>query len=202
MDRGEIAVDAIARQVPVVVITGPPGVGKSSVGAALSGLLDAAGMAHALMDLDYLRWCSPRPEDDPFHMALGLRNLAAVWTNFREAGAEQLILVDIVEARADVAGYAAAVPGAAVVVVRLEATLPTIARRLEGRETGASLEWHRQRAAVLMAQMERNHVEDYCVDTEGKPVAAIARDVIALVRWSMRPGVAGSSPSADNPRSQ
>jgi cytidylate kinase len=169
--------------VPVLVITGPVGVGKTTVAVAMSELLDRAGMPHALADVDYLRWSHPSPPHDPFNMALGLRNLEAVWANYRAAGAERLIVVDIVESRADVAGYRAAIPGAAVLVVRLQAALPAILRRLQERETGASLEWHQRRAAELVTQMERDRVEDLVVDTEGKAVAEIARDVLARTGW-------------------
>ncbi len=168
----------------MLVITGPVGVGKTTVAGAISELLGDAGLAHALVDLDWLRWSYPGPAHDPFHMALGRRNLAAVWGNYRAAGAERLILVDIVESREEVARYEAAVPGAAIVVVRLQAALPTILRRLEGREAGASLAWHQQRAAELATQMERDQVEDLLVDTEGKAAAGIAREIVARTGWA------------------
>ena len=118
----------------VLVVTGPVGVGKTSVAMAASEALDRAGIAHCLIDLDWLRWCHPSPQDDPFHIALGLRNLAAVWREYRSEGARYLLLVDVVEQQAEqVAAYRTAVPGADVLVVRLRASSPTIHRRLEGR---------------------------------------------------------------------
>ena len=180
----------MAPSIPVLAITGPVGVGKTTVAGAISELLGNAGLAHALVDLDWLRWCYPNPADDPFHMALGRRNLAAVWANYRAAGAERLILVDIVESRAEVVRYEAAVPGAAIVVVRLQAALPTILRRLEGREAGASLAWHQQRAAELATQMERDQVEDLLVDTEGKVAADIAREIVVRSGWANIAGLA------------
>ena len=174
----------MAPSIPVLVITGPVGVGKTTVAGAISELLGDAGLAHALVDLDWLRWSYPGPAHDPFHMALGRRNLAAVWGNYRAAGAQRLILVDIVESREEVARYRAAIPGAAIVVVRLQAALPTILRRLEGREAGASLAWHQQRAAELATQMERDRVEDLLVDTEGKVAAGIAREIVVHTGWA------------------
>jgi chloramphenicol 3-O-phosphotransferase len=173
--------------VPVLVITGPVGVGKTTVAAAVDELLGAAGVAHALVDLDWLRWCSPSPADDPFHIALGLRNLAAVWAGYRAAGAGRLILVDVVEARADLDGYRAAVPGAGILVVRLRAALPTIQQRLQGRETGASLEWYHSRAAVLASQMDRDQVEDLLVDTEGRTPQEIAAEIVARTGFIEHP---------------
>ncbi len=166
-----------------MVVTGPVGVGKTTVTAAISDLLDGVGMPHAMVDADHLRWCYPAPAHDRFHTALGLHNLAVVWANYRAAGAERLILADVVEARADVASYREAIPGAAITVVRLGASLPTIARRLAGRETGPSLEWHLHRAAELTALMERNHVGDLLIGTDGKTVAAIAQEAVARAGW-------------------
>lgn len=105
--------------VPVLVVTGPVGVGKTTVALAASELLDQRGISHALVDADWLRWRYPRSSHDPFETALGLRNLAAVWANYRAAGAGRLILADVMESREAVTAYLSAVPGAEVVVVRL-----------------------------------------------------------------------------------
>ncbi len=177
---------AAAVAIPVMVLTGPVGVGKSAVAAAVSELLDRAGMRHAMADLDYLRWHYPTPADDPFRIALGLRNLAAVWVNYRAAGAERLVLADVVESRLDLEGYREAVPDAAILVVRLTATLTTIGHRLTERETGDSLDWYCRRAAELDALMERTRVEDLLVDTEGKPAAIAAREAVIGAHWLER----------------
>ena len=169
--------------VPMLVITGPPGVGKTAVAAAISDELEGAGMPHAMVDADQLRWCYPALANDRFRVALGLRNLAAVWANYRQERAERLVLADIVERRADVEGYRQVIPGAAITVVRLEATLPTIERRLRGRESGASLVWHLRRAAELASLMERNHVGDLLIATDERAVQGIARETLARTHW-------------------
>ena len=174
--------EGVTASVPVLVITGPVGVGKTTLAAAVSHLLGEAATPHAMVDMDSLRWCYPSPAHDPFHTALGLQNLAAVWASFQAAGAERLILADVVESREELAGYRIAMPGAAILVVRLRAALPAILRRLEGRDSGASLAWHRERAAVLVAQMERDRVEDLLVETEGKTVADLAREILTAWR--------------------
>ena len=172
----------MSQDIPTVVITGPVGVGKSSVANAVSQLLGEAKKPHALVDMDHLRWCNLAPDDDPFNMRLGLRNLALVWANYVAAGAQRLIIVDIVERRDDIDDYQKAVPGARIVVVRLRADLATIHARLEHREVGTSLDWHQARAAELVAQMERDQVEDVVIDTEGKAVLAVAAEVLERVK--------------------
>jgi hypothetical protein len=116
-------------------------------------------------------------------MALGWRNLAAVWTNYRAAGADRLIVVDVVETPAARAEYASAVPGAAIQIVRLQASLTTLRQRLEQREVGASLAWHQQRAAELIALMGERRVEDFLIDTEAKSIPQIADEILNRVGW-------------------
>jgi adenylylsulfate kinase len=165
------------------MLTGPVGVGKTTIGTMISEQLEEAGVAHALVDIDWLSWCRPAPPHDPFQHALCLRNLAAVCANYQVAGAERMVLVGVVETRAERAAFQATIPGAQLVLVRLQASLPTILGRLAGRESEASLAWYQHRAAELLALMERNRVEDLLVDTEGKTSAEIASEVLAHAGW-------------------
>lgn len=166
----------------VLIITGPVGAGKSSVALAISDLLNAAERPHALIDMDALRACFPSPPDDPFNMALGLRNLTAVWANYRTMGAERLIVADVVETQADIDGYRRAIPGAAIQVVRLNAKIETLHRRLERRERDDdSLAWHKNRAIELTALMNERGLEDFLIDTDGKTIPEIAREIMTAI---------------------
>ena len=112
-----------------------------------------------------------------------MRNLASLWPNYHMAGAERLILADIVESRAARESYRAALPNADLTIVRLQASLYTLQQRLERRESGASLAWHQQRAAELALLMERTAVEDLLVDTENQAVHDIARTILGRIGW-------------------
>jgi chloramphenicol 3-O-phosphotransferase len=116
-------------------------------------------------------------------MALGFRNLAAVAAGYRSAGAARLVLVDIVETRAQVADYERSIPGAVVTVVGLAASLPTIRERLTSRESGADLVWHQRRAAELAEQWRRDPVADLEVDTDGRTPVEVAGDILARLGW-------------------
>lgn len=169
--------------VPVLVITGPVGVGKTTVAYEAGSLLEAAGVAHAGVDLDALSWCWPPPPDDRFNARLVLRNLAAVWANYAAAGAERLILAWVIEAREELVGIREAVPGARITTVRLRAANAALLARVEGRELGAGREWHLRRAVELAALMERRRVEDYLIETDGRDVTEVAREVLHRVGW-------------------
>lgn len=115
--------------VPVLLITGPIGVGKTTIAHEISDLLEDVGMAHAFVDVDSLHWYYPCPLHDPLKVRLAMNNLAAVWANFRAVGVTRLILSDVLQSRSELTRYQEAVPGAQIIVVRLRAALPTLYRR-------------------------------------------------------------------------
>ncbi|HEX6799640.1 MAG TPA: hypothetical protein VF116_18170 [Ktedonobacterales bacterium] len=173
--------------VPVMLVTGPVGVGKTTVAGEVSALLERVGVPHAFVDVDSLRWFYPSPPGDRFRTALAMRNLAAVWANFQAAGAERLVLADVVESRDELDRYRATVPAAQITVVRLRAAVETLAARVGEREQGSGRDWHLARAAELAAQMDRDAVEDVLIETDGRPVTAIAREALARCGWPLSP---------------
>ena len=79
--------------VPTILITGPVGSGKTTVAIEASAQLEAARIAHALVDTDELDRIFPAPPDDAHKTVLTERNPRIVWENLRAAaGAPRLIL--------------------------------------------------------------------------------------------------------------
>ncbi len=74
-------------------------------------------------------------------------------------GTNRLIVVDVVETRDQRGEYELAIPGAALQIVRLTASLSMLHQRLAGRESGATLMPFETRAAELTALMDERHVE-------------------------------------------
>ena len=173
--------------VPTVLITGPPGAGKTTVGAELSTRLHEPPVPHAFIDLDALSYAFPPPRDDRFNQRLVLRNLRDVWRNFAAAGATHLILARVLETRDELEGYQRAVPGAAITVVRLVAPIETLQARLLHRYSGVGADrdamWHVNRAEELAPLMDKEGVEDVLIQTEGRSPGEIAEDIRALSGW-------------------
>jgi Mrp family chromosome partitioning ATPase len=168
--------------VPVLLITGPVGVGKSTVAAEAARLLREANVPHALVDLAWIEQCWPVPADDPWNERLTHRNLACIWANFRQAGADRLLLVRVLEARSLLRQVVEAVPGAKVTVVRLRAPLAVLQARIRSREA-SDPSWFLGAATHTAKVLEQARVEDHLVDNEDRPVAAVAEEVLRRVGW-------------------
>ena len=112
-----------------VVLTGPPGAGKSSVLEALSDALVADDIAHAAVETEALTATHP-PLDD----ARWLAHVDAACRLHRQQGQRLLLVATTVESDADLSGVLRAVGADEHGVVRLEAEPATLARRIVARE--------------------------------------------------------------------
>lgn len=169
--------------VPVLLITGPVGVGKSSALFEASRLLREASVPHAAVNLSQLAVAWPPPSDDPWNERLTHRNLACVWSNAHKAGAERLLLERVLEARSLLRHVEAAVPGAQITVVRLRAPKDIVEARIRHRELGRDPSWFLAAATYLVETMEQSEVADHVVDTANRTVAEIAADVLRAAGW-------------------
>jgi len=175
--------EGMMASVPVLLITGPIGVGKSSVLSQAAYLLREAHVPHAAVNLSQLGVTWPPPPDDPWNERLTHRNLACVWSNAREVGAERLLLERVLEARSLLRHVEGAVPGAQITVVRLRAPKDVVETRILHRELGRDASWFLAAAAYLVDAMERSEVGDHVVDTSNRAVAEIAADVLRVAGW-------------------
>jgi adenylylsulfate kinase len=173
-----------AEHIPVLLVTGPVGVGKTTTAAAVSWLLSEQGVRHARVDLDEIGIVRPHVPNDPWNDLLAHRNLACMWTNFREVGAERLILSRVLETRNLLARIEHAVPGAAVVVVRLKAPVSVIHTRIRGRTLGNDA-WHLDRATELVDVMDEQHVEDYLIENTALTIQDTAAEALRFWNDSM-----------------
>jgi hypothetical protein len=167
--------------VPVIVLTGTVGVGKSTIATVIHDLLFERKIAHACVDIDWLRmgW----PERGHWNYAVAMANLASAWNNFHDAGAGRLVIVDVVEQRAHLKRYRDAVPGAAIQVCRLTAPASIREQRIAVREQGASRDWHLARSIELDAILDAADVADFVVDNGDRPMADVANEVLVGAGW-------------------
>ncbi len=160
----------------VVILTGPCGVGKSSVAFECLNVLEAAGVPAAMVDGE-LAYVSPSDPRDPFAYRVAEAALRALGPVYEAAGKPRLLLARVVEDAEQLAIVERALPGARIRTLRLVARPETIAVRLRAREIGSALAWHEQRSAEIAVSRLGEPI-----DAE-RDVVSIARDVLARVGW-------------------
>jgi dephospho-CoA kinase len=169
-----------------VVITGPPGAGKTSVLTALADALSDDDIAHAAIEVEMLAWTHPALRDEQW-----ARQLRMARELYREAGHRLLLVAQTLETDADVTELLAAVAADQVFLVRLDARPATLVRRIVEREppTWSGLDALVQHAQELTASMPALNGVDLILSTEGER----AEDVAARIRaarpdWLSRMG--------------
>ncbi|MEV5962019.1 hypothetical protein AB0L70_09665 [Kribbella sp. NPDC051952] len=166
----------------VLIISGPVGVGKTSVAHEMFDQLSERDIPHAVIDIDALGISWPFGNGDPFNNQMAMRNLAAIWSNFAAAGATHAVLPRVIETEADLTPYRQAIPNATFQICRLTATPSTLRHRVTQREHGTSQEPLIARALHLAKSLEHSPTT-FTVDTTNRPLPAIAQEALTKAGW-------------------
>lgn len=169
--------------IPVLLVTGPVGVGKTAVLLEAHRLLNEGHVPHATVVLEEIERCWPVPAEDEWNERVAYRNLASLWSNFAAAGAGRLLLEMVLEQRSQLRHLEEAIPGADVTVVRLRANLSLIEERVQTRAPHAASEWHLGAARWLTPRMDAWAVEDHLVENGHRPLKEVAMEVLRLAGW-------------------
>jgi predicted ABC-type ATPase len=163
-------------------ITGPAGVGKSTVSWQLFTELAGSGTRVAFADADQLCMCYPPPPDDRGRARIRARNAGVVIGNYQAAGARRVIVNGVVDPVVGV--QRDLLEQAEVTVCRLRADRDEVVRRFTGRRqrSGGDLSEAVRQVRDECDRMDASGLADVCVDSTGVPAAEVAR----LVRDSCR----------------
>ncbi|KAA0274977.1 MAG: hypothetical protein EDQ89_01165 [Acidobacteria bacterium] len=171
-----------------VVITGPPGAGKSEVAACLHDILGDEGLDASLVEVDALERSCPALERER-----SIAHLRMLATSYREVGSALLLVTAAIEDDAHRRAVLDAAAADGHMLVLLHADPETMRERLLSREpTGWSglpeLLNASRRLAGTMPALEGI---DAMIATQGRQPADVAAELRAELR---RRGPAGSGP--------
>jgi hypothetical protein len=198
METAPLAVSPPASGGKVLLLCGPAGVGKSTIGFPLYQRCLRAGLTAGYVDLDQIGFLRPGPDGDPGGHQLRARNLAAMWAVYRAAGASHLVASGPVESQAALRLYQDALPGASITVCRLHAAPEELRQRVMTRWAGGS--WpqpgdplrgqpasHLSRVAdqaIAHDQvLEQAGLDAVRIDTTGHSVTEAAGLIAAVTGW-------------------
>lgn len=161
----------------VLLVTGPPGSGKTTVLLEIGRLLEAGTSRYALVDLDWLCWARTDPGRGTVSEVLTW-NLASVLASFRDAGVWEIATTRFLPDPSHLAPIEAALPpGAKLTVVRLEVPEAELERRLAARDTPEELAEHLALARAEVA------VPDALTIPADRPAAEVALEILRAVGW-------------------
>ena len=132
----------------ILLICGPTGVGKSTVGFQLYLRYLQGGLMIGYVDLDQIAFVRPGPEYDPGLHRLKAGNLAAMWRTYHAAGARHLIATGPVESEAALQTYIRALPAASV-------TVCLVTRWSQRADAADHVPWQRRQLAPARGSVAR-----------------------------------------------
>lgn len=161
-----------------VLLTGPLGSGKTAVAVETGELLGAAGVPHAVVDLDWLCWAGPALTGAALDAVL-CDNLAAVRARYEAAGLTTFVLARSVTSLAQVAAIRAAAGGA---LVALRLSVPDDERRARlAARVGTAAAADLDQDAVLSAADVRLPLP--ALRNHGRSARQTAAEVIVRLGW-------------------
>lgn len=157
-----------------VVVTGPPGAGKSSVLEQLAALLEIDDVEFGAFESEQLGWGSPWLDGEQVHM-----QLQAVCELQRRAGRTRFLIAATIETSEELAALRAAIAVDEVVCVLLTAPPEELAARIDAREPDL---WPGKQALIeharaLGSSMLRLTGIDIRFDTGARTAEDVATDL-------------------------
>ncbi len=185
-----------APRIQILLITGPAGVGKSTLCWEISARLAGSGLAHAVIETDELDRVFPLPSPGelsslrPGTTDVSSLNLAALWATYRALGHTRLIMSGVmVQPEDDRRWISDAIPDADVTIVRLRASDATLLARLDRREVGSGREDQIRRSLHQSGQMAGERSDGLVVvPADDATPAQLADRVLLALGWLEGPG--------------
>lgn len=159
-----------------VVLTGPPGAGKSTALEALTDALHDDDVRHASIEIEAISRAHPRLTQEQ-----RLRHVTAVSDLYRDEGFDLLLVAAPVTSRASLHALLSALGAEDHFLVRLNAPDETLRQRIASREPPGwsqldGLLDHARKLKVAIASLDGVHLS---IDTHGIALSDVVRQIRA-----------------------
>jgi predicted kinase len=164
-------------RLPALWLCGAPATGKSTVAWQVFSDLADQGLCVGYLDIDQVGMLQPPPDADPRGHRFKVDNLAAMVRNYRDAGAQVLVISGVIDPRHghDFAGAAA---DADITFCHLIVDEPTLRKRLAARGWPSEAA---DEAVIMMSGLAKAPFVTTVINTTGRDPVGLARDAATLV---------------------
>jgi hypothetical protein len=165
----------------LLIVTGTMGAGKTAVLGEASNILAKRQVVHAAIDLDALglaHLSSGAPSDGVMY-----ENLRSIYGNYSAVGVQRFLLARAIEDDIQLRLCRDIIPAANTVVCRLTASIETMKRRVQMRESGISQREYVARVAKLNVILDRTGLEDFAIANEGRSLTDVALEMLVKAGW-------------------
>jgi dephospho-CoA kinase len=162
-----------------VLLTGAPGVGKTSVAIELGHQLGKDDVPTAVIELDWFGWVLGKTVDVERLIRDGL---AAVWPNLRGEGVTNLVLSRMLNRTEDIDSLRQTLDDVSLTIVRVIASREMVEERLRARDSGAELKDHLAESRSMTALLDQAEIEDFRIANEGS-VSSTASQLRTRLGW-------------------
>lgn len=184
----------MTQPVDVLLVTGPAGIGKSTLCWEIGAQLTQADIPHAIVESDELDRVFPKPDREtlqrhwPGTIDISAINLAAIWSTYRTLGISRLVMSGVMQhASFDRRWILQAIPEANIVTVRLLGTQSTLTLRLNMREAvpdDNQLARSLRQAEAMASEADNGFLR---IQTDGRKPPEIAAAVLKDSVWLSSP---------------
>jgi GTPase SAR1 family protein len=174
----------------ILLVTGPAGIGKSTLCWEIGSQLSQAGVPHAIVETDELDRVFPKPDREtlqrhwPGTIDISAVNLAAIWSTYRTLGISRLIMSGVMmHAGFDRRWILQAIPDARILTIRLLGSESTVVERLQRREIvpdDDQLSRSLRQTRVMTEEADSGFIR---ISTDGRTPTDIAGAVLSEIGW-------------------
>jgi hypothetical protein len=162
-------------------MTGTMGAGKTAVLGEASDILALRQIVHAAIDLDALGLAYLPAAAVTDYVMYG--NLRSICANYAATGVERFLVARAIEDDAELRIYRDIIPAADTFICRLTASVETLKKSVEMRDSGISQLKYVARVATLDAILDRSHLEDFTVINENRSLTDVALEMLVKAGW-------------------
>ena len=168
--------------IDLLILDGPPAVGKSSVAKAIAEKLKASGIRHAVIEMDELARVFPSTL-----MGVMYKNLAAIWPNYEAMGDIKIVIPTYMQA-GELELVVAAAPAKRTTICEVTTPYEESVERILKRETNDA---DRQRHIDYVKGHSANRTPeehiDFRVMNSARPIEDTAQEVLDTLSWLTSP---------------